>query len=79
MGVYGFSQKNSLDWMGEKVTKSKEEGGLGLQAAKGRNIAMLSKLKWRFRTKRDAPWVQVLKMKYSNQRRRVACNENHLP
>ena len=35
----------------EKVTKSKEEGGLGLQTTKGRNVALLSKLNWRFHTK----------------------------
>ena len=34
-----------MHWVGwHKVTKSKSEGGLGLQTAKGRNIALLSKL-----------------------------------
>ncbi|XP_050240928.1 uncharacterized protein LOC126689793 [Quercus robur] len=34
-----------IHWVGwEKVTKSKEEGGLGLQTAKGRNVALLTKL-----------------------------------
>ena len=61
------------------VTKSKEEGGLGLQIAKGRNVALLSKLNWRFHTKGEAPWVIVLKMKYCNHRRRVAANANSLP
>ena len=38
-------------WVGwEKVTKSKEEGGLGLQIANDRNVALLSKLNWRFHT-----------------------------
>ena len=34
-----------IHWVGwEKVTKPKEEGGLGLQTAKGRNVAFLAKL-----------------------------------
>ena len=34
-----------IHWVGwEKVTKPKEEGGLGLQTAKGRSVALLSKL-----------------------------------
>nr|XP_023914532.1 uncharacterized protein LOC112026083 [Quercus suber] len=43
-----------------KVTKPKEEGGLGIQAAKGRNQALLVKLNWRFRMEKDALWVRVL-------------------
>ena len=30
-----------------KVTKPKEEGGLGLQAAKPKNLSLLAKLNWR--------------------------------
>ena len=40
------------------MTKSKEEGGLGLQSAKGKNIAILFKLNWRFHTEKEAPWVK---------------------
>jgi len=61
------------------VIKSKEESGLGLQSAKGKNIALLSKLNWRFHTEKEALWVRVLKLKYCNQRRRVAANANRLP
>ena len=54
-----------IHWVGwEKVTKSKEEGGLRLQIAKGRNVALLSKLNWRFHKEGEAPYV--LKMKYCN-------------
>ena len=36
-----------IHWVGwQKVTKTKKDGGLGLQAAKGRNIALLAKLNW---------------------------------
>ena len=61
------------------MTKSKEKGGLGLQIAKGRNVALLSKLNWRFHTEGEAPWVNVLKMKYCNHRGRAAANANSLP
>ena len=48
------SAKN-IHWVGwEKVTKS-EEGGLGLQTAKGRNVALLSKFNRRFHTEGEAP------------------------
>ena len=53
-----------------EVTKPKEAGGLGLQAAKGRNTALLAKLNWRFHTEKNAPWVKVLKFKYCNRDRK---------
>ena len=52
-----------------KVTKPKDLGGLGLQAAKGRNTALLAKLNWRFHLESDALWVPVLKKKYCTKRR----------
>ena len=37
--------KRKLHWVGwKKVTRPKEEGGLGLQTAKGRNTTLLAKL-----------------------------------
>lgn len=36
----------------EEVTKPKEIGGLGIQTAKGRNMALLAKLNWRFHTEK---------------------------
>ena len=69
-----------IHWVGwEKVTKSKEEGVSGLQTAKGRNVALLSKLNWRFHMEGEAPWANVLKMKYCNHRRRTTANANSLP
>ena len=69
-----------IHWVGwEKVTKPKEEGGLGLQTAKGRNVDLLSKLNWRFHTEGEAPWAKVLKLKYCNNRKRVAANADKLP
>ena len=69
-----------IHWVGwQKVTKPKEEGGLGLQEAKGRNIALLAKLNWRFHTEDGALWVQVLKRKYCSNRRLNAVNMDKLP
>ena len=59
--------------------KPKGEGGLEFQTAKGRNVALLSKLIWRFHMEGEALWVKVLKMKYCSQRRRVAANADTLP
>ncbi|KAK7837167.1 transcription initiation factor tfiid subunit 1 [Quercus suber] len=41
-----------------EVTKPKELGGLGLQSTKGRNMAFLAKLNWRFQTEKDSLAVQ---------------------
>lgn len=38
----------------EKITKPKDEGGLGLQAAKERNLALLAKLNWRFHIEKQS-------------------------
>lgn len=46
---------SKIHWVGwQKVTKPKEEGGLGLQSAKGRNTALLAKLNWRLHTEKEA-------------------------
>ncbi|KAK9986443.1 hypothetical protein SO802_031394, partial [Lithocarpus litseifolius] len=69
-----------MHWVGwKKVTRPKEDGGLGLQTAKGRNTALLAKLNWRFHTESKAPWAKVLKLKYCNRQRLNARNENKLP
>ena len=62
----------------QKVTRTKEEGG-GLQAAKGRNTALLAKLNWRLHIERDALWAQVHWQKYHNNRRLNASNPDRLP
>ena len=49
-------------WVGwGKVTNSKEDGGLGIQSAKGRNLTLLTKLNWRFQTEGESLWAKVLK------------------
>ena len=69
-----------IHWVGwQKVTKSKEEGGLGLQNAKGRNTALLAKLNWRFNVEKESLWARVLRNKYCSQRRINSANEDKLP
>ena len=44
-----------MHWVGwGKITRPKNEGGLGIQAAKGRNLALLFKLNWRFHTEKES-------------------------
>ena len=60
-----MNDAKKVHWVGwHKVTKPKEEGGLGIQVAKDRNQALLAKLNWRFRMEKDALWVKVLNSKY---------------
>jgi len=35
------------------VTKAKKEGGLGLQPAKPKNLALMAKLNWRYKMEKD--------------------------
>ena len=56
LGSLEFARK--AHWVsGEKVSKTKEEGGLGIQFAKGRNLALLAKLNWRYQTEGKSPWA----------------------
>lgn len=47
-----------------KITKAKEEGGLGIKAAKPKNTALLAKLNRRFHFEKSSLWVRVLSKKY---------------
>ena len=54
-----------IHWVGwDIITKPKIEDGLGIQTAKGRNLALLVKLNWRFHSKVESLWARVLKRKY---------------
>ena len=66
--LWGSSEdRKKMHWVGwRKVTRPKEHGGLGLQTAKGRNTALLVKLKWRFHSEKNAPWARLLRLKYCN-------------
>ena len=51
----------------KKITKPKKDGGIGLQSAKEKNLALLAKLNWRFHQEKDSPWVRVLAHKYTRR------------
>ena len=51
-----------------KIVKSKE-GGLGIQEARAKNIALLSKLNWRMYHEKQALWVKVILNKYCSHSR----------
>lgn len=43
-----MSEKKRMHLVGwNEIVKPKEEGGLGIQAARAKNITLLSKLNWR--------------------------------
>ncbi|XP_065616028.1 uncharacterized protein LOC136061748 [Quercus suber] len=78
--LWGFLEtEKKVHWVGwNKITKAKEEGGLSIHSAKGRNLSLLAKLNWRFHTE-EALWANVLKSKYCTRRRLTARNPNKLP
>ena len=53
----------------KKITKPKREGGLGIHAAKAKNIAFLAKLNWRLKTEMSSLWAKVLNHKNRVDRR----------
>ena len=61
----GMKKKHRVSW--RKITKPKDEGGLGLQAVKERNLAFLAKLNWRFHIEKQSTWARVLTHKYGNR------------
>ena len=79
--LWGLSKSaKKIHWVGwQKVTKPKEERGLGLQSAKGKNTALLAKLNWRLHVEKEALWAKVLRHKYCNQRRTNSINVDRLP
>ncbi|KAK9988172.1 hypothetical protein SO802_028411 [Lithocarpus litseifolius] len=78
--LWGSSDSGKkMHWVGwSKVTKPKEEKGLGLQSAKGRNLALLAKLNWRLQTEGESLWAKVLKGKYCSTRRVTSRNRDKL-
>ena len=59
------SDKRKMHMVGwNKVCRPRNEGGLGLYAAKPRNIALLAKLNWRLFHEKDALWAKTLLAKY---------------
>ena len=74
------TNKKSMHWVGwKKVTTPKNVGGLSIQAAKGRNTALLAKLNWIFHTKRESQWAKALRLKYCTNQCLNSWNEVSLP
>ena len=69
--IWGSSEnKKKIHLIGwNKITKAKKEGGLGIQASKLKNTALLAKLNWRFHSEKSSLWVRVLTNKYRGQGR----------
>ena len=62
-----------------KIIKPKEEGGLGLQVAREKNLALLAKLNWRMYKEKEALWANVILKKYCSVDRRRSSNPDKLP
>ena len=74
-----LTNKKNMYWVGwKKVTTPKDVGGLSIQAAKGKNTALLAKF-WRFHTERESQWAKVLRLKYCTNQCLNSKNEASLP
>ena len=66
--IWGSTPKKGkmhlVSW--DRVTKSKKEGVLSLYAAKPKNLASFTNLRWRLHHEKDSPLAQVLIKKYHN-------------
>lgn len=60
----------------KKVTKPKNQGGLGLTTSRTKNLGLLTKLSWDFINKPNALWAQVLHQKYLNRRGKSTNNRS---
>ena len=60
--LWGSTENNKkihmVNW--KKVRKPQKDGGLGLQATKEKNTALLAKLNWRMHREKDSLWARVL-------------------
>ena len=65
--------------LGNKVIRPIEEGGLGIQAARAKNIALLAKLNWRLYQEKDALWAKVILSKYCSNSRQTTRDPDKLP
>lgn len=50
-----------------KVISHKEKGGLGIKAAKQKNMSLTTKVCWRFKNSKGELWAETLKRKYLNK------------
>ena len=74
------SEKRRLHLVGwNKIIRPKEEGGLGIQATKIKNLALLAKLNWRMNQEKESIWAKVILGKYCSVDRMRARDPNKLP
>ena len=57
----------------------KKDGGLSIQQAKAKNIALLAKLNWRLYHEKDALWSKIVLNKYCSRARRTSKDPDKLP
>lgn len=54
-------EKRKLHMVGwDKITRPKGEGGLGVPAARPRNLALTAKLGWRLKNEKEKSWAKIL-------------------
>jgi hypothetical protein len=72
----GSAEAKKVHWVKwEKISKSKERGGLGVRDLRAFNIALLGKWWWRIRNEKESLWYKVLEQKYGvNLEERITCN-----
>ena len=74
------NEKRRMQMVGwNKIVKSKEEGGLEIQEARAKNIALLSKLNWRMYQEQEALWPKVILNKYCSSSRVRSKDPEKLP
>ena len=79
--LWGSSaEKKKLHLVGwSRIIMPKKDGGLGIQQARAKNIALLAKLNWRLYHEKDALWSKIVLNKYCSRARRISKDPDKLP
>ncbi|KAA0058554.1 LINE-1 retrotransposable element ORF2 protein [Cucumis melo var. makuwa] len=64
-GSFGLKGSHLINW--SKVTKPKEEGGLGISRLQVTNQALLSKSLWRYYSEPNSLWRRLIHIKYKGK------------
>lgn len=73
------AEKRRMHMMGwDKLVKPKEEGGLGIQSTRAKDITLLTKLNWRMYHKNEVVWARVILQKHCSNFRSKAMNPDLL-
>ena len=74
------NEKRKMHMVGwGKIIKPQEEGGLGIQSTRAKNLALLAKLNWPLYHEKEALWARVLLNKYCSNARMISSNPDGLP